>query len=96
MAIATNAIRPHIIVANGTATSFTLPTPADYVNTVVVVEGGATSFAATDYTVVSGTPSGDEVQFTGAPGTPAQTLTFAAAPAANSLILVQYIPSGSL
>jgi hypothetical protein len=96
MAIATNALRPHIIVANGTATSFTLPTPADYVNAVVVVAGGATSFAATEYTVVATAPSADQVQFNGAPGTPGQTLTFETAPAANSLILVQYIPSGSL
>jgi len=87
---------PDVFVANGTATSFTLRSPAASVDKVVVVQGGSTSFAATEYTVVSTTPAAGQVEFTGTPDNPAQTITFSAAPANESLILVTYTPAGAL
>jgi hypothetical protein len=94
--IASNAIKTARFVANGTATTFALPMPADFVNTVQVVPGGATAFTVDTYTATSAAASSSNVNFAGTPENPAVTLTFATAPAANSLIFVDYLPAGTL
>lgn len=94
--INTAAAKTTAYTMNGTATSITLPAPADWVNQVLVVAGGETSFSAVAYPVVNTAPAAGQVEFVGVPGAPASTLTFSAAPAANSLVLVEWIPAGAL
>ena len=77
-------------------TTYTLPVPADFVNTVGVVKNGATSFAVTLFTVTDGTAGAGTVHFAGSPGNPSTDLTFETAPTAGSLIMVEYIPAGTL
>ncbi len=94
--IASNALRTARFVANGTATAFTLPMPADFVNSVDVIAGGATAFGVATYTATDAAASSTNVNFMGAPENPAVTLTFEKAPEASSLILVDYLPAGTL
>lgn len=94
--IASNAIKTARFVANGTATVFNLPVPADFVNDIQVVPGGATAFTVDSYTATSAAASSSNVNFTGTPENPAVALTFATAPAANSLIFVDFLPAGTL
>lgn len=96
MTIASNANKTAILTGNGTATSFTLPVPADYVQAVYVVPGGATAFTVDTYTATSAAASSTNIQFNGAPGTPGATLTFETAPTSGSLVLVPYLPAGTL
>lgn len=95
MAIASNAQNVEIFIGNGTATTFTLPIAADYVQQVVVVTPG-TDTTVTTYTATSAAASSTNVNFNGAPEAPGATLTFATAPADNALILVPYLPAGTL
>jgi len=66
------------------------------VESVIGLAGGATSIAAETYTVVTGSPASGQVQFTGTPQSPSNTLTFEAALAANGLLLVTAIPLGAV
>ena len=81
-----------------TAASATQTLPENVVQVVSVIglAGGATSISATTYTVVTGTPAAGQVQFTGTPQSPSNTLTFSAALAANGLLLVTAVPLGGL
>jgi len=74
----------------------TIPEAVEQVVSVIGLAGGATSIAATTYTVVSGTPAAGQVQFTGTPGSPSNTLTFEAALTANGLLLVTAVPVGAV
>lgn len=75
----------------------TMNVQADAVLSVYQIAGGATSFEAAALTVVTGAPGSGEVQFTGTPGAPSNTLTLEAAPAdAGGLAYVQYIPAGTI
>lgn len=74
----------------------TIPEAVEQVELVIGLSGGATSIAAETYTVVSGTPAAGQVQFTGAPGSPSDTLTFEDALAANGLLLVTAVPVGAV
>lgn len=70
---------------------------AAYVVSVVGLAGGATSVAATSYTVQTAAPATDtEVQFTGTPQDPSPTLTFDEELAADGLLLVTYVPIGAI
>lgn len=84
-----------VIYAAGSATQ-TLPSPAVRVNRVTQITGGATWAAPTKYTVVSGTPASGQVQFTGTPQAPSNTLTFPAALTAGDLLIVEYVPAGAV
>lgn len=84
-----------VIYATASATQ-TLPKQAVKVDKVFLVTGGATWAAPTKYTVVTGTPSAGQVQFTGTPQAPSATLTFPAALTAGDLLFVEYVPVGSI
>lgn len=95
MTIPSNAQNIEIFLGNGTDTTFTLPVPADYVQQVVVVTPGTDTTVAT-YTATSAAASSTNVNFNGAPEAPGATLTFETAPASSALILVPYLPAGTL
>lgn len=61
-----------------------------------VTPAGAISQNATTYTPVTGTPTASEVQFTGTPASPSDTLTFLDALEANGLLIVSYVPEGNM
>ena len=84
-----------LIYATASATQ-TLPQSAVMVNKVTQITGGATWAAPTKYTVVTGTPSAGQVQFTGTPQSPSATLTFPAALTAGDLLIVEYVPVGAV
>lgn len=69
---------------------------AAQVTKVTQVTGSATWAAPTKYTVVSGTPSAGQVQFTGTPQSPSGTLTFPAALTAGDILIVEYLPIGAI
>jgi len=87
--------KTYVINTANSATQ-TIPEAVEQVELVVGLAGGATSISATTYTVVSGSPSAGQVQFTGAPGSPSNTLTFESALAANGLLLVMAVPIGAV
>jgi len=87
--------RTCFINTQATATQ-NLPEPAAEVLTVIGLAGGATSIAATTYTVTSSAPSTGQVQFTGTPESPSNTLTFSAALTANGVLMVMYRPVGTI
>lgn len=84
-----------VIYAAGSATQ-SLPAPAVQVTRVTQITGGATWAAPTKYTVVSGAPAAGQVQFTGTPQAPSNTLTFSAALTAGDLLIVEYVPAGAV
>ncbi len=94
MAIASNATKLDIFTDS--TTTYNLAIPADYVNSVNVVQGGSTSFKVSVYTATDSSASSSNVQFKGKPGAPDTTLTFETAPASGSLILVSSLPAGTL
>lgn len=96
MAIATNAQKTQFFIGNGTATTFSLPVPADYVEAVYVLPGGATAFTVDTYTATSAAASATNVNFNGAPEAPGTQLVFDSAPASGSLIIVPFVPAGTL
>jgi hypothetical protein len=82
-----------VLVTTASATQ-TIPA-AEYVTQVVGLAGGATSIAATEYSIIPAAPtSATEVQFTGQPGSPSTTLTFEAALTAAGVLIVEYVPVG--
>lgn len=83
------------IYATASATQ-TLPKQAVKVDKVSLITGGATWAAPTKYTIVTGTPSAGQVQFTGTPQSPSATLTFPAALTAGDLLFVEYVPVGGI
>lgn len=87
--------RTTIIYAAASATQ-TLPEPAIMVSRVTLITGSATWAAPTKYTVVTGTPAAEQVQFTGTPQAPSSTLTFSAALTAGDLLLVEYVRAGAI
>jgi len=86
-----------VFYAAGSATQ-TLPNniQAVQVTRVTQVTSSATWAAPTKYTVVSGTPAAGQVQFTGTPQNPSNTLTFNAALNAGDLLIVEYMPVGAV
>lgn len=84
------------VISTAAAAAQTLPEPAVRVTKVVGLAGGATSIAATNYTLVSGAPGAGQVQFTGTPQSPSATLTFNAALPAAGLLVVEYVPVGAI
>jgi len=87
--------RTAVIYAAASATQ-TLPGQAVMVSRVTLITGSATWATPTKYTVVTGTPSAGQVQFTGTPQSPSSTLTFPSALTAGDLLLVEYVPAGAL
>lgn len=84
-------MRANIFHRATNTTAQTLVMPVARVNRVFVLDGNATAGAPTPgtlYTVVTGTPAAGQVQFTGKPSSPSATLTFATAPAAGVLVIV--------
>ncbi len=79
-------------------TTVTLPEAAIYVSAVALVTGSGTALAtAVEQTVVSGTPSSGDVQFTGTAIAPSATLTFAASVlGVNDWLVVTYAPKGAI
>ncbi len=84
-----------VLYATASATQ-TLPQSAAAVSKVTQVTGGGTWAAPTKYTVVTGTPSAGQVQFTGTPQSPSSTLTFPAALTAGDLLFVEFTPVGAI
>jgi len=88
---------PTMPTATGTAT-VTLDSLYAVVTKVAVVAGGTnttvTVYSLAGGTIVPGTPTATEVQFTGSPDAPSNTLTFGTAPAAGDLILVLGVQDG--
>ena len=83
---------PDIVVSTA-STTVTLNNLYAVVRDVYVLAGGATSISPTTYslaggTIVPGAPAAGQVQFTGTPQDPSNTLTFNAALAANSVVIV--------
>lgn len=75
----------------------TLPEPAALVLRVANLDPtAANANDLTDWPVVSGTPTATQVQFTGTPQSPSSTLTFGTHPAADTQILVDYVPVGAI
>ncbi len=85
-----------VFIATDATTTYTLPVPADYLNFVGVVKEGITAFAVTAFTVTDGSAAAGKVHFAGTVGSPAQDVVFETAPTAGSLILIDYIPAGTL
>lgn len=85
-------------VVDSAAAAQTLPygITAAQVLGAILVAGGATSFAATDLTAVTGTPSSSEIQFTGTPTAPSGTVTLSAAPASAGQLTVAYVAPGNV
>lgn len=85
-------------VVNSAAAAQTLPygITAAQVLGASLVAGGATAFAATALTVVTGAPTSSEIQFTGTPTAPSATVTLSAAPAANGQLTVAYVAPGQV
>lgn len=80
-------------------TSVTLNELAAIVTAVSVLTGGATSIAPTNYslaggTIVTGAPTATEVQFTGTPAAPNDTLTFNASQPVGTVVLYRYVKDG--
>ena len=84
-----------LIVATASTTQ-TLPEQAVKVNSVTQITGSATWAAPTKYTIVKGTPASGQVQFTGTPQSPSNSLIFSAALTAGDLLLVDYVPAGAI
>lgn len=82
------------VVTTATAAQ-TLPQKVARVNSVIGVTGGA-SVAATSYTVVTGAPGAGDVQFSGTPQNPSDTLTFNAAQVAAGVLLVDVDVPGDI
>lgn len=84
------------VVTTTAATTATLPYPAVQLKSVVLEAADGTAASDTIYTIVTGTPSASDVQFTGTPQIPSTTLTFSAALTAGQLLRVIYAPPGSI
>ena len=82
-----------LIVVSAT-TNQTLPENA--VAVLGAVEFTATAGEGTALTPTSGTPAAGQIQFTGSPHAPANTVTLNAAPTAGIVLLVTYVPVGGL
>lgn len=87
------------ITLTASSTTATLNELAGIVTAVSVLAGGATSIAPTNYslsggTIVTTTPTASQVQFTGTPNAPANTLTFLNAQASGSIVLYRYVADG--
>jgi len=81
-----------VVVVTSSSTTATLNNLYGILDAVYVLAGGATDIAPTVYTlagatIVTGTPTTGQVQFTGTPQAPSNTLTFPAALAANSVVI---------
>lgn len=92
--IASNASNLKLFFGDGNTKAFDLDVAAEHINYVKSFVTGTAG--VTDYTIVSGVPAAGDVQFQGSDGSPAKTLTFEAAPAADSIVLVEVIPAGTL
>lgn len=99
--MATTAFREQadFVTLAASGTTVTLNELASIVTAVSTLAGGATSIAPTNYTlsggaIVTGTPTSSQVQFTGTPDAPANTLTFLNAQAAGTVVLYRYVADG--
>lgn len=99
--MATTAFREQADFVTTTASSatVTLNELAGIVTRVSVLAGGATSIAPTNYslsggTIVTGAPAAGQVQFTGTPNAPTNTLTFNSAQASGSVVMYRYVADG--
>jgi len=84
------------VISTAATAAQTLPENAVYIRSVTQLVGGATSVSAQTYTVVTGTPGAGQVQFTGTPESPSNTIMFSAAQTAGGLLLVNYVPVGGI
>lgn len=74
-------------------TGQTLPESAAVLDTCALSSGSGTAVATfTSQTVVTGTPSSGDVQFTGTGTAPSAALTFSAALTANDQLVGSYTP----
>lgn len=88
--------RTDFITAGATAAQ-TLAEPAVLVLEVATLDPAAANpNILTNYTIVTGAPAAGQVQFTGTPSAPSNTITFSAALTAGQQVLVRYVPAGAL
>lgn len=81
----------------GTSATVTLPEMAAAVITAVYEAEGATSYLAEELTPTTGAPTASEIQFTGTPAAPSDTVTLGVTPAtAGGKLTVVYVPVGVL
>jgi hypothetical protein len=76
-----------------------LPEPAEAVLSAYFLNGNASAgspITGQALSIVTSAPVAGQLQFLGTPAVPSSTVTLAAAAVAGELLVVQYVPRGSL
>jgi len=84
------------VIACAAAASQTLPEKAVAVLSAVILSGTTLPGIAAALTPVTGTPAAGQIQFTGTPEAPSETVTLNAAPTVGTPLFVTYVPVGAV
>lgn len=87
------------VISCTATTNQTLPENAVLIVNAYYLNGNATAglpITGQKLTVVTAAPSAGQIQFTGTPQSPSNTVTLSAAPTAGMQLAVQYVPQGAL
>jgi len=88
-----------VIIVCTASVNQTLPEPAEWVVSADAPPAASTTsgvITSSSLTVVTSAPAAGQIQFTGTPQAPSNTVTLNAAPAAGQLLVVTYVPRGGL